>query len=56
MSMVEKMQEIFGERGMKSAPSRAELYRAIDLLSEAVRDHKQRLDAIEGIKGAKSQD
>lgn len=46
----EAMAEIYGKSGMARPPSRNELYEAVDIITDTIRSHKRRIDALEGDK------
>lgn len=49
-TMKDEMIKLYGKAGMRQPPSRDELYDAVDVIVEAVRSHKDRLDVLEGKK------
>lgn len=49
-TMKDEITKIYGKAGMRKPPSRDELYGAVDVILEAVRSHKARLDVLEGNK------
>ena len=50
MSVKDQMIKLYGTAGMIRPPSRNELYDAVELITEAIKGHKDRLDALEAGK------
>lgn len=49
-TMKDEMTKMYGTKGMRQPPSRDELYDCVDIITEAIKSHKDRLDALENGK------
>ena len=50
MSVKDQMIKLYGTAGMIRPPSRHELYVAVELITEAIKGNKDRLDSLEAGK------